>query len=352
MCDARCGDGRTRDQQVNRCQIQLPPVHEPSLAPDEPPGVQRFVVRHQPQPGMIPHSRQLPAMPQNGVVELSVPESRGVPASTGGAVHCVDVHAQSLIAHAPPVGPDEVPVWQRPAVRHQPHDAPAVHVPQVDAAQGSLTTSAGGVPLSVAVAVHCDETHAQSLVAHAPPIGPVEVPVKHRPSDRHQPHDAPAVHVPHVAAPQGSAAASVGTVGTSAGGVAVSALAPLSLTPPPHCDRVHDQSLAPHVPSAGPVAVPGRQRPAAPHQPHAAAAVHVSHVAPVHAEAAESAGGIAASTGGVAVSTVTVSAVAESLGTASLAAPSRTRPGSRGSGPSSPIMQPTSENGTHSEARR
>jgi hypothetical protein len=154
-------------------------------------------------------------------------QSRHVAASEHVSIAGHDEDSQLHVAQLPALGPLEVPELHVPVAAHQPHiDAPVHEAQSVCVAQSS-----GGAAQSIA-------SHAQSPV-HEPPVGPVELPERHAPSQNPQPGRA-------VQASQ-SVASAHGSVG------------------PVHSLVRHDQSA--QAPVEGPVELPVPQRPVSPHQP-------------------------------------------------------------------------------------
>jgi hypothetical protein len=212
------------------------------------------------------------------------------------------VHWPVYQAHDPQVaamvlGPVPVPGRQRLRPGHQPHEERAVQAPQSAAeAQRSV-----GVPASVVVAVHCEESHDQPLAHDGPIVGASRPPVWQRPVAPQKPHDALPVHAPQVVADAQGSPASAAAVPVSAGepastgvvvpvsGVTVPAstaepastgvVVPVSGVPASTTGQRSGAEVQPEAqaPAEGPVALPPMQVPVAPHQPQGPRLAQVPH---------------------------------------------------------------------------
>lgn len=89
---------------------------------------------------------------------------RAPAARAHSARHCVLSHAHVDDAHTAPVGPERVPVWQRPS--HQPQLGSRVHAPQSRAAaHGLLGVTVVGAPRVYSASV--DSTHDRAAPSEA-----------------------------------------------------------------------------------------------------------------------------------------------------------------------------------------
>lgn len=96
------------------------------------------------------------------------------------------LESQLQLPQLPPEGPLELPELHVPVAAHQPHGYAPVH----DAQSECVAHASTG-------ALHSKLSHDQSP-PHVPLVGPLEVPLRHAPSQKPQP--ARAVHASHVVA--------------------------------------------------------------------------------------------------------------------------------------------------------
>lgn len=136
--------------------------------------------------------------------------------------------SQLHVPHVPREGPVDVPELHVPVAAHQPHEGAPVQE-----AQSVFDAHVSTGP------AHSLASHAQAP-RHVPEEGPVAPPDRHAPSQNPQP-DRP-VHASQ------SVASAQGSVG------------------PLHSLATHAHPE--HEPDKGPLAVPTRHEPVAPHQPH------------------------------------------------------------------------------------
>lgn len=141
---------------AGHCEVSQRQSHEPTSGPVPVPRRQVLVSAHQPQSSS-------PVQPPHVVC---APQSLPPP-------HSLPSQLQSL--HEPVVGPPEVPRWHVPVSPHQPQLARPVHSPQ-----SAALTHGSGAP--------GHELESQLQLEHEPVLGPVDVPVLHRPVSAHQPH--------------------------------------------------------------------------------------------------------------------------------------------------------------------
>lgn len=253
----------SRGPQVLVSQDQLPQL--PPTLPDGPvevPMTQRLSPGHQPHCDRCVQELQSVALPHTS------------PASAPRFIQLLLNHAHEPVPQVLPFGPVLVPTWQRPVVAHQPHCERWVQAPhEVALLQGSPASP---------VVMHEERVH-DHAEAQVDPVGPVLVPLWHRPVAPHQPHWLSAVQVSHArCAAQGSTAASI--AGTSVGG-ATTSTAPASVAPVsggPASGAAHIAALwvhpAPQAPVVGPVALPATQAPVSPHHPQGPSAAQVAQL--------------------------------------------------------------------------
>lgn len=243
------------------------PEHSPRAGPEVVPVTQRLIPRHQPHPSRDAQSAQ-PLLLRHGSTMGTSGVASG-PAS-GGAMHADGTQAQSVPGQLRSSGPEEVPMRQRPAVRHQPQEPIGVQVPQELAMQGPASATAvsggGGVVSAVPVSrppsvgpMHIPVVQAQVSPMQRPSVDPVAVPARHALAVRHHPQPDRAAQssqralVPHEAAV---------SVATSGGGSTGAAHVWWRQKPAGHSARV------------GPAAVPSTHTPVAAQNPQDASALH------------------------------------------------------------------------------